>query len=108
MRMATLQHHSALGGHLAFENLKSSIGHTKLLADTNMSGQEASSAIRELTQQVQITTNQNLGCYESISEQTADYRANQEISNRASENLRQDILAVTENVGTGNVEIQKN
>lgn len=72
-----------------------------------MSGQEASSAIRELTQQVQITTNQNLGCYESISEQTADYRANQEISNRASENLRQDILAVRENVGTGNVEIQK-
>lgn len=56
---------------------------------------------------MQITTNQNLGYYESISKHTADYRANQEISNRASENLRQDILAVRENVGTGNVEIQR-
>lgn len=60
------------------------------------------SAIHVLTQQVQATSTQNVANFESMSKQTADHQENQEISNQVSENLRQDILAVEENVGNEN------
>lgn len=89
------------------ENSKSSIDHTKLLTNTTTSGQVVSSAIRTITQQVQATTTQNVAYFESISKQTADHQENQEISNWASKNLRQDLLVVGENLGNGNVQMQK-
>lgn len=96
---------------LRTNNSKSSIDQhkqlTRLLTDTSISGQKGSSAIQALTQLLGVTTNQTEASFESISKQTADHQVSQKALNRASENLRQDIMAVTKNVETGNVAMHK-
>ena len=77
------------------------------MTDTTTSSQEASSEFHSFLQNFQTATTQNNAFFESISKQTADHQANQEVSNQASEDLRKDILAIKKNVETGNIEMQK-
>lgn len=79
----------------------------RLLTDTTKSSHVASLGFHSLIQDFQTAATQNIACFKSISRQTADYRANQDVLNQTSENLRKDILAVKMNFETGNFETKK-